>query len=106
MSVGPVIEACRREGRAALIGYLPVGFPSVAGSIEAMEAIKVLLGLGDTLVGRLLIYDALEEDFTSVRVERDPDCPACGDPDRPPKIVEYDQQCLHVGNVQRTALAN
>jgi len=37
VSVSPIIEACRAEGRAALIGYLPVGFPSVAGSIEAME---------------------------------------------------------------------
>ncbi|HET6667584.1 MAG TPA: tryptophan synthase subunit alpha, partial [Intrasporangium sp.] len=39
MSVGPIIEACRREGRAALIGYLPVGFPSVSDSIEAMEVL-------------------------------------------------------------------
>lgn len=39
MSVGPIIEACRREGRAALIGYLPVGFPTVSDSIEAMEVL-------------------------------------------------------------------
>ncbi len=39
MSVGPIIEACRAEGRAALIGYLPVGFPTVDGSIEAMEVL-------------------------------------------------------------------
>jgi molybdopterin/thiamine biosynthesis adenylyltransferase/rhodanese-related sulfurtransferase len=98
----PPPELAPSCAEAGVLGVLP----GIIGSIEAMEAMKVLLGLGDTLVGRLLIYDALEEDFTSVRVERDPACPACGDPDRPPKIVEYDQQCLHVGNVQRAALAN
>ncbi|MGH8943093.1 MAG: adenylyltransferase/sulfurtransferase MoeZ, partial [Acidimicrobiia bacterium] len=69
----------------------------------AMEAIKLLLGLGEPLTGRLLIYDALEEDFSSVSIDRDPNCPACADPNRPPKIVEYDQTCRPAGNVARAA---
>jgi adenylyltransferase/sulfurtransferase len=68
-----------------------------------MEAIKLLLGLGEPLTGRLLIYDALEEEFTTVNIGRDPDCLACSDPDRPPMIVEYDQACRPAGNVARAA---
>ena len=77
--------------------------PGIIGSIEAMEAIKLLLELGEPLTGRLLIYDALEEDFSSVSIDRDPTCPACADPDRPPRIVEYDQTCRPGGNVERAA---
>ena len=83
---------------AGVLGVLP----GVIGSIEAVEAIKMLLGLGESLVGRLLIYDALNQEFNTVRIERDPTCPACGDPDRPPKITEYDQYCRPGGNVERT----
>jgi molybdopterin/thiamine biosynthesis adenylyltransferase len=75
--------------------------PGIIGSIEAMEAIKLMLDLGEPLIGRLLIYDALEQDFSSVRIDRDPTCPACADPDRPPRIVEYDQTCRPGGNVER-----
>ena len=75
--------------------------PGIIGSIEAMEAIKLMLDLGEPLRGRLLIYDALEQDFSSVRIDRDPNCPACADPDRPPRIVEYDLICCLGGNVER-----
>jgi molybdopterin/thiamine biosynthesis adenylyltransferase/rhodanese-related sulfurtransferase len=78
---------------AGVLGVLP----GVIGTIQAMEAIKLLLGIGDTLSGRLLIYDALEQDFTSLPVSRDPQCPACSDPGRPPTLVDYDQTCRPVG---------
>ena len=52
--------------------------PGVMGLLQATEAIKVLLGLGDPLVGRLLIWDALDGTFSEVTLRRDPDCPACG----------------------------
>ncbi len=52
--------------------------PGVMGLLQATEAIKVLLDLGDPLVGRLLIWDALDGTFSEVKLRRDPDCPACG----------------------------
>jgi hypothetical protein len=64
------------------------------GSIQAMETIKLLLDLGDPLVGRLLAYDALEESFRTFKVRRDPQCPACGENAAPIQIAEYDQHCL------------
>lgn len=81
-----LVPSCAEAG---VLGVLP----GVVGSIQAMEAIKVVLGLGETLSGRILVYDALEQDFTTVRVGRDPDCAACGDPGKPPTIVDYDDTC-------------
>lgn len=96
---GPCYRCLHREppppelapscAEAGVLGVLP----GVIGSIQAMEAIKILLGLGDTLSGRLLIYDALDQDFTTLSIQRDPDCPACGDPEKLPEIVDYDQTC-------------
>ena len=60
--------------------------PGVIGSIQATEALKLALGIGDPLVGRLLLYDALAASFTEVRLRRDPACPVCGDE---PTITEY-----------------
>ena len=68
--------------------------PGIVGSIQALETIKVLLDLGDPLVGRLLAYDALEESFRTFKVRRDPKCPACGEDAPPIVIAEYDQFCL------------
>ena len=65
----------------------------IIGSIEAVEAIKMLLGLGDPLVGRLLAYDALGEEFRTFKVRRDPHCPACGE-GAEIVIAEYDQLCM------------
>jgi len=53
--------------------------PGTMGLLQATEAIKVLLGIGDPLVGRLLIYDALDGTFSELQLRRDPHCPACGD---------------------------
>jgi bacteriocin biosynthesis cyclodehydratase domain-containing protein len=50
----------------------------VIGTIQATEAVKVLLGIGDPLVGRLLTYDALGMRFREVKLRRDPNCPLCG----------------------------
>jgi adenylyltransferase/sulfurtransferase len=52
--------------------------PGVIGTVQATEAIKLLLGLGEPLVGRLLLYDALKMRFREVKLPKDPDCPACG----------------------------
>jgi adenylyltransferase/sulfurtransferase len=72
------------------------------GTIQANEAIKVLLGIGDTLSGRLLAYNALEMTFTEYRVRRDPNCPACG-PDAVLEFKDYDAWCAGVGRHPETA---
>ena len=52
--------------------------PGVIGLVQATEAVKVLLGIGESLIGRLLTYDALGMRFREVRLRRDPKCPLCG----------------------------
>lgn len=52
--------------------------PGVIGTIQATEAVKVLLGIGEPLIGRLLTYDALGMRFREVKLRRDPNCPLCG----------------------------
>jgi sulfur-carrier protein adenylyltransferase/sulfurtransferase len=53
--------------------------PGVIGVLQATEVIKLILGQGDPLVGRLLTFDALESNFRVLRIGRDPECPACGE---------------------------
>lgn len=85
----PPPEVAPSCAEAGVLGVLP----GVIGSIQAMETIKLLLAIGDTLIGRLLVYDALEQDFASVNLRRDPDCAACGDRDHLPKLIDYDETC-------------
>jgi sulfur-carrier protein adenylyltransferase/sulfurtransferase len=54
--------------------------PGVIGSLQANEALKLIAGYGEPLVGRLLTFDAQQTTFSEVKVRRDPRCPACGDP--------------------------
>lgn len=67
-------EAGQAGGVFGVLGVVP----GVIGTIEANEALKLILGIGEPLVGRLLTVDLLEMDFQEIRVERDPDCPVCG----------------------------
>ena len=67
--------------------------PGIVGSVQALEAIKLILDLGEPLRGRLLAYDALEETFRNFKVRRDPQCPACGE-NAKIVIAEYDDLCL------------
>ena len=85
----PPAELAPSCAEAGVLGVLP----GVIGSIQAMETIKLLLGIGDTLTGRLMVYDALEQDFTTMTVRRDPGCAACGDPERLPPLVDYADTC-------------
>ncbi|PZS16393.1 MAG: molybdopterin-synthase adenylyltransferase MoeB [Acidimicrobiales bacterium] len=66
----------------------------IVGSIQALEAVKLLLDLGDPLVGRLLHYDSLEQAFRTFKVQRDPACPACGPDAGEIVIAEYDDLCM------------
>ncbi len=79
-------------GEAGVLGVLC----GVMGNIQANEAIKVILGIGDTLSGRLLVYDALGMSFTELKVRRDPNCPGCG-PDAQLEFRDYDAWCAGVG---------
>jgi len=69
--------------------------PGTMGVLQATEAIKLVLGLGDTLAGRLLVYDALKARFRELKLRRDPTCPTCGDGvDRSAiALVDYEQFC-------------
>lgn len=86
----PPPELAPSCAEAGVFGVLP----GVIGTLQAVEALKLILGVGDSLVGRLMIYDALEQDFTTVPVSRRDDCLACGDPDNPPQLIDYDETCL------------
>jgi molybdopterin/thiamine biosynthesis adenylyltransferase/rhodanese-related sulfurtransferase len=86
----PPAELAPSCAEAGVLGVLP----GIVGSIQAVEAIKLLLGLGDPLVGRLLTYDALDQSFRTFKVRRDPSCPACGENAAPIVIAEYDDLCM------------
>jgi molybdopterin/thiamine biosynthesis adenylyltransferase/rhodanese-related sulfurtransferase len=77
---------------AGVLGALP----GIIGTIQAVEALKLVLGIGEPLVGRLLTYDALAQRFDTMQVARDPSCPACGDEGSPPPLVDYDESCVPV----------
>ncbi|HLT59040.1 MAG: molybdopterin-synthase adenylyltransferase MoeB [Limnochordales bacterium] len=81
-----VIPTCQEAG---VIGALA----GVMGTLQAMEVIKLLLGVGQTLTGRLLLFDGLEGRFRQVSASRDPNCPVCGDNPTVTELVEYDLAC-------------
>jgi len=81
-----VVPSCAEAG---VLGVLP----GVIGSIQATETIKLLLGAGDTLVGRLLLYDALEMRFREMRLRKDPRCPICGEHPTIHELQDYDALC-------------
>ncbi len=86
----PPPELAPSCAEAGVLGVLP----GIIGSIQALEAIKLVLDLGDPLIGRLLAYDALEQSFRAFKVRRDPECPTCGPNAGPIVIAEYDDLCL------------
>ena len=67
--------------------------PGVIGSLQGTEALKLVLGIGDPLIGRLLLFDALGASFTEVAVRRDPACPVCGDEPTITEYVDYVEFC-------------
>jgi molybdopterin/thiamine biosynthesis adenylyltransferase/rhodanese-related sulfurtransferase len=80
------VPSCAEGG---VLGVLP----GVIGMIQAIEAIKILLGIGDTLSGRLLLFDALDMRFREMRVKRDPACPVCGDNPSITQLIDYQHFC-------------
>jgi adenylyltransferase/sulfurtransferase len=74
------------------VGVLGV-LPGVIGVIQATETIKLIIGQGEPLVGRLLMYDALAMRFREIRIRRDPDCPLCGAHPTITALLDYEEFC-------------
>ena len=81
-----MVPSCAEAG---VLGVLP----GIVGSIQAVETIKLILDLGDTLTGRLLLFDALSMEFRQVKVGRNPDCPVCGDHPTVTQLIDYEEFC-------------
>ncbi|HVA25093.1 MAG TPA: molybdopterin-synthase adenylyltransferase MoeB [Chloroflexota bacterium] len=80
------VPSCAEAG---VLGILP----GIIGVIQAIEVVKLILGLGDSLQGRLLLFDALDMKFREVRVRRDPACPVCGDNPTIHELIDYEEFC-------------
>jgi molybdopterin/thiamine biosynthesis adenylyltransferase/rhodanese-related sulfurtransferase len=85
----PPPELAPSCAEAGVLGVLP----GIVGSIQAVEAIKLVLGVGDDLSGRLLAYDSLDESFRTFKMRRDPKCPTCSIAPEDIVIAEYDEHC-------------
>jgi sulfur-carrier protein adenylyltransferase/sulfurtransferase len=81
-----LVPSCAEGG---VLGVLP----GIIGTIQATEAIKLILGVGEPLVGRFLIYDALRMRFRELKLRRDPECPVCGDHPTVRELIDYEQFC-------------
>ncbi len=66
---------------------------AAVGSVQSTEAIKLLLGIGEPLTGRLIVHDALRQTWDTLTVRRDPDCPVCGDEPTVTELIDYVQFC-------------
>ena len=85
----PPPELAPSCAEAGVLGVLP----GIIGLLQATETIKLLLGIGDPLVGRLMTYDALAGEFSELRLFRDPACPACGEHGHPENLPTYADVC-------------
>src|SRR5437764_2302444 len=80
------VPSCAEGG---VLGILP----GIIGVIQATEAVKLILGKGEPLIGRLLLYDALQMSFRQFKVRRNPKCPMCGDRPTITQLIDYEQFC-------------
>jgi len=81
-----LVPSCAEGG---VLGVLP----GIIGTIQASEAIKLILGVGEPLVGRLLLFDALRMHFREMKLRKDPDCPVCGTAPTITALIDYEQFC-------------
>ncbi|HNP69662.1 MAG TPA: molybdopterin-synthase adenylyltransferase MoeB [Kouleothrix sp.] len=81
-----LVPSCAEGG---VLGVLP----GVIGTIQATEALKLLAGIGETLIGRLMLYDALSMRFRELKLRRNPLCPVCGEHPSVTELIDYDQFC-------------
>jgi sulfur-carrier protein adenylyltransferase/sulfurtransferase len=81
-----MVPSCAEGG---VLGVLP----GIIGVMQAIEAIKLIIGIGDSLIGRLVSFDALKLRFKEFKVRKDPNCPICGDHPTIHELIDYDQFC-------------
>ncbi len=81
-----LVPSCAEGG---VLGVLP----GIVGCIQAVETIKLILGIGRNLVGRLLLFDALNMKFRELKLRKNPDCPVCGTHPTVTKLIDYEQFC-------------
>jgi sulfur-carrier protein adenylyltransferase/sulfurtransferase len=81
-----LVPSCAEGG---VLGVLP----GTIGALQATEAIKLILGVGEPLIGRLLLYDALNMEFSEVKLRKNPDCPVCGENPTVTGLIDYEQFC-------------
>ncbi len=80
------IPSCQEAG---VLGVLP----GIIGSIQAIETIKLIIGKGEPLIGRLLLFDALAMEFRELQLEKNPSCPVCGKHPSITELIDYEQFC-------------
>src|SRR3989454_2226966 len=81
-----LVPSCAEGG---VLGVLP----GIIGTIQATETIKLIIGVGEPLIGRFLIFDALRMRFRELKLRKDPDCPVCGTHPTVTKLIDYEQFC-------------
>ncbi len=95
-----LVPSCAEGG---VLGVLP----GVIGVIQATEAIKLITGIGEPLIGRFLIYDALRMKFRELKLRKDADCPVCGTHPTVTKLIDYEQFCgIHPAAPELTAMTS
>jgi adenylyltransferase/sulfurtransferase len=80
------VPSCAEGG---VLGVLP----GIIGSLQAAEAVKLILGIGEPLAGQLMLFDALDTRFRQVKVHKDPSCPVCGENPTVTELIDYEQFC-------------
>ncbi len=81
-----LVPSCAEGG---VLGILP----GTIGTMQATEAIKLILGIGEPMIGKMLLYDALEMSFTKLKVRKDPNCPVCSIPADQVQLIDYEMFC-------------
>jgi len=94
-----LVPSCAEGG---VLGVLP----GIIGVIQATETIKLIIGVGEPLIGRFMIYDALKMKFRELKLRKDPDCPVCGTHPTVTKLIDYEQFCGVVPAAPEPAAVN
>lgn len=81
-----LVPSCAEAG---VLGILP----GTIGTLQATEGIKLLLGLGEPMIGRMMLYDALDMSFTTIKIRKDPTCPVCSIPAEQVELIDYEAFC-------------